>query len=821
MIMKYLKLYSCLLAPLYLSLGSYLGSDEPYSSIESYKIDNISNPEYLSPPFQSRPSSPPLPTNSPPEKTQELIVQSFPPANPEEINHGISINFNNVSIVEYIRFVSKISGKNFVFNEDELKFNVTIISEESTSIKNMMAALIQELRIRDFSLIEQNNNIIIHRNPRVKAPSQIVAEGIENDGTSADIITRVFRLNTLDPIRAAEIIRPLLSADAQVEVLKDSSNLIITDLAVTIAKISQLIESLDAPIGGMTIGQYHIKNSFIEGLVILADKILSPIAQGNPYVLVPHVASNSIYIVSNPFIVERAITILQQIDTNNGQTKILTMEGLKFEQGLGTPPIPRAGEPINPSISPTITSQSIAAPAFIPFPSSGNQALAPIFTPPSTLNPEIANNPENFEPSILTNSSQWIQNLPTGHIQRTVFFIHKLKYRQGDEIEIALRKIANTLSVSKSSNQDLIDTIESTQWLESSNSLIFAGTPFALDKIRDLIDEIDVPLRQVFIEMLILDTTLNDSLAFGVDWGSRFGGGNTAGAQGFFSPNNDGGVFINPLNNASHPGVAGPDANSLASTPGLFQWGIIGQNLTMGGMTFNTIGALVTAIHGNNKTNILLNPKIITEDNNPAEIFVGETDQYRTQSIANDEGRTITNNFQLIDIGTLLRVTPLIGNNGIITLDIIEETTESIANNETSNVILQNPNGTVLAPLFRKNRTTTRVHVPDGFFVVISGQIRNIKSRTENRIPCLGGVPILGVMGKNKNDSERQRNLMLFIRPVIVDTACALEELTRREQNSYREKCKFKRAWNYEFDEGLDFLNIKRTDRDEQPACGV
>lgn len=774
--MKQLKFYSILVAFSYLPLTSDLGSDEPYSPPGSYRIDHIGDTPFTPPPLPKFTSSTDFPTPNKPfaisEVPHELVVQSSPPSNAAKVNHGISINFNNVSMVEYIRFVSKISNKNFIFNEDDLKFNVTIISEEPTSIENMMAALIQELRIRDLSLLEEGNNIIIHRNPKIRAPSQIVAEGISNLGRPTEIITRVFRLNTLDPSRVAEIIKPLLSENALIEVLRDSNNLIITDLVVTIDKISQLIDSLDAPIGGMTIGQYHVRNSFIEALVELAVRILTPIAQGNPFELVSQPGSNSIYVVSNPFIVDKALAILQQLDSNEGETKILTLEGLKLEETMGDQPIPGVEIPIGPG---------------------------------------------EFEPGMIGTSPQWIQDLPAGHIERTLFYIHKLKYRLGDEIEIALRKIGDTLAISRASNQDLLDTIESVQWLESSNSLIFAGTPIALDKIRELIDEIDVPLRQVFIEMLILDTSLDDSLNFGVDWGSRFGGGGTAGAEGFFSPGITPNTFIGPLNNASFPdNLVVPNAASLASTPGLFQWGIIGQHVTFGGLRFNTIGALVTAIHRDAKSNIVLNPKIITEDNNPAEIFVGETDQYRTQSIANDQGNTITNNYQLIDLGTLLRVTPLIGNDGLITMDIIQETTESIAGNETEQVNLNDPKGNVLAPLFRKNRTTTRVHVPDGFFVVISGQIRTVKSRSQNRIPCLGGVPLLGVAGKSKVNIDTKRNLMLFIRPVIVDTACELEELTRREQNLYREKCKFKRFWNYEMDEGLDFMNIKSTDRDDQ-----
>ena len=179
----------------------------------------------------------------------------------------ISINFNNVAMIQYVQFISRISGKNFIFDDEDLQFNVTIISEEPTSIENLMSALLQELKIRDLSLIEQGNDILIHRNPRVKAPFQVVAGAdIPIESREVEIVTRVFRLNTLDPVKASEIIRPLLSEDSLVEVLRDTNNLIITDLVSNINKITQLISTLDAPNSGITIWSICGKKLFC-GLV--------------------------------------------------------------------------------------------------------------------------------------------------------------------------------------------------------------------------------------------------------------------------------------------------------------------------------------------------------------------------------------------------------------------------------------------------------------------------------------------------------------------------------------------------------------------------
>lgn len=710
----------------------------------------------------------------------------------------ISINFNNVAMIEYIRFISKISNKNFIFDENDLQFNVTIVSEEPTSVDNLMAALLQELKIRDLLLIEQGNNIIIHRNARVRAPAAVVTGDLPNMLGNNDLVTRVFRLNTLDPVKASEIIRPLLSDDALVEVLRDSNNLIITDLVANVEKIAQLVTSLDAPNSGLTIGQYAVRNAFVDSLAVLAERILQPIAQGNPFVLVPHPASNSIFIVSNPFIVERALAILENLDINEGRTKIFTLDRLKLQEAEAAAERERL-----------LRSQE--------------NMLQNMQGGPGGFGRGLFGEGDEFAPGGLTSFSRQIQDLPVGHIARTLFFIYKLKYRRGDQIEIALRKIGDSLMLDGTTNAELISAINSIQWLESTNSLIFTGTVAALDKIKELIQEVDSPLRQVFIEMLILDTTINDSLRYGVEWGSRFGGGGTAGAEAFSSVpgggrvasalQSGGAISTTPL--ADGVAIAGPDAiNIINGGAEGFNWGIIGRHLTRDGTRFNTIAALVEAVHNDSKSRIVLNPKIITEDNHTAEIFVGSTARYKTQSISNDIGNVITNNFQFIDVGTTLRVTPLIGSDDVVTLDIIEEITNESpgANIGSGNTSIVDVN---LVPVLSKSRTLTKVHIPNGFFVVLSGLIQNTNTRAEIRVPCLGGIPIIGALNKRKVINDDKHNLMIFIRPLIIDSEEDIEYLTKRQQDIYTEKSKFRRRWNYEIDEALDFSNFRPTDPDE------
>lgn len=701
-----------------------------------------------------------------------------------------TINFNNVAIIEYIRFLSKLSNKNFVFDDADLQFNVTIVSEQPTPVSNLMSALLQELQIRNLSLTEQGNTILIHQNPRVRSPGSVVSDGFSTSSKESEIVTRVFRLNTLDPNKAGDIIRPLLSIDSLVEILQNTNTIIVTDLNSNVNKIAQLLSTLDSPNSGMQIGHYIVKNGNADSITALAEQILQPIAQGNPFILIPHSTSNSVFIVSNPFIVERAVAIFQYLDENDSKTKILTLDRLRMEQEAER----RARE-----------AAGLAGRAGLGTASSGAGAAGT----------HAIYHPGGLNPGEISPYSRSVKELPAGHIDRTLFYIYKLRYRKGDQIQTSLRKIAESLQTSGTINAELISGINSTQWIESTNSLIFTGTVSALDRISELLKEIDVPLRQVFIEVLILDTTLADSLEYGVDWGARFGGGNIAGGEAFIAPSS---ILPGALDTAGVGLI--PNPNLLARLEG-FHLGIIGQQITHQGRHFATLGGLVNALHSNTRTNILMNPKIITEENNPAEIFVGATTRYKTQSISNDLGTVLTNNFQFLDVGTTLKVTPQIGNNGIITLDIYQETT-----NETPNANPQlNQNNSAnntdvnLVPVTSKNKTTTKLHVPNKYFVIMSGMITDTRVKDKRQIPCLGGIPLLGGAAKQKRNSDDKRNLLIFIRPEIADTEDELTDLTRRQQNIFIDKNKFKRSWNYEVDEALDFFNLERNEQDEVWNC--
>lgn len=743
----------------------------------------------------------------------------------------VLINFNNVSMVEYIRFVSRISNRNFVFDENDLQFNVTIISEEPATVENIMTALIQELRIHDLHLIEDNNNLIIHRNPKVSGISQIVSDDLPNSTpVTSDIVTQVFRLNTLDAERAVLVLRPFVPESALIEALKDTNQLIVTDITANVAKIAQLLKSLDAPNSGLVIGQYVSRLTPADTLIPLVQQIMLPISLDQPLTFVSQPSTNSVFIVSSPFLVERTISILEYLDQDQGATRIFNLKDLKFSGTQRTPLKTLSGQWITNAQGDWMFRPENAAGDSPPTGSWSRDADGNwIFTrgepggpgSPSPKGRWVKDKDGNWvfqldgqegAPAGLHRQFQGQAQLPGGVRKPTRFFIHKLQYRKGESVEPALRQIADTIQQNEKGSEDLVNTLRSVQWLVTPNSLVFSGTDESLERANQLVKEIDTPMRQVLIEMLILETTLEDSLNFGVSYSTRFGGGNLSGGQTFFSGSSP---IVAAVANSGLTGLGAvrgiaqtivPNGTNLGQTSG-FNIGVIGQKITHCGKEFGSLGALVHALHDRTRDKVISNPKLLVEDNAPAELFVGINTPYRTQSISNDFGSVITSNFEYRDIGTRLKVTPYLGNGDIIAMDIEEEVSTIIAglitNADTAN--------TSPGPTTRLNRTTTRVHIPDEYFLIISGMMQNEESRERNQIPCLGGVPLVGAAFSDKRNHDLRRNLMIFIRPKIVDTEEEIQNITKHQQDLYDYKNCLKNSDEYETVEALDLFNVRKT----------
>ncbi|WP_027389955.1 secretin N-terminal domain-containing protein [Chrysiogenes arsenatis] len=284
------------------------------------------------------------------------------------------------------------------------------------------------------------------------------------------------------------------------------------------------------------------------------------------------------------------------------------------------------------------------------------------------------------------------------------------------------------------------------------------------DNIRQVIEKLDQPQKQVYIEALVIETSVTHSDAFGVSW-TAGGGDNNNVALG--------------SSNMSGAGVSSSAfatelmSGKIPSVPAGLSLGFIGNSITYQGFTFPTITALVNALKTKSYINILSNPKILTINNQEAEIFVGENRPYVTSEKFDSNNNPIQT-YEYKDVGIRLRVKPQISQDGMVKHNIYQEIIKVAAQSASST-----------QPITLKRSTNTNVMVPDANTIVISGLIDNDTNTVKQEVPCLVDLPVLGYAFRNTSGSTDKKNLLVFVTPYIVNTAYDSDIVTKTMLDRY------------------------------------
>lgn len=371
-------------------------------------------------------------------------------------------------------------------------------------------------------------------------------------------------------------------------------------------------------------------------------------------------------------------------------------------------------------------------------------------------------------------------------IDDTGFLLYKLQHQNGEGLVSALQQISQDLGQqdsTKKKNQPLIDAIKSVQFIQITNTLMATGQPKVLTKLRELLESMDRPMKQVFIEILVLETSMSRELDFGLRWGSQGSSENRlAWGTGNYNIGDSGEGFAKNFGNIT--GTRVPTGADIPPIPGGFL-GVIGDIVWHKGKSYASLGSMVNALKTDGDTTIVLSQKIICQDSQNAKIFSGDNIPF-TGSLVTTSGLTQTTNANLEyrNVGVTVSLTPIIGNKGIITLDIDHEISEESnqgSDDGSSDVSVRTVNG------IRTSRTTmtTRVNMPNKHFLVLSGTMRNQVVRSVAGVPCLGGLPLVGAAFSQTRREIEKRNVIMFIKPHIIDSDQHYSEITDQQEEIF------------------------------------
>ncbi len=299
---------------------------------------------------------------------------------------------------------------------------------------------------------------------------------------------------------------------------------------------------------------------------------------------------------------------------------------------------------------------------------------------------------------------------------------------------------------------------------DRSNSLVITDTEDRLQMIEQAIVELDRPLEQVLIEAILIETLEDFDRFLGVDWTAHATGNiftlEGAGPVGTRFPFNFfSGQFIERVIPGGTDGIL--DKTDIADTSGA------PAAATAGSKTFEDLDIAVKMLQTANKVRVIAKPKILVLDNHPALIKIttnaaigGNTQQAATGQLTS----TSSTSTERAEVGTLLRLTPLINTNNRITLTI-EPSFSSVAQ---STLTLAAGGNTISAGDVTVRAARTTLMLNDGQIIAMGGLLQSSQSNTTRKMPIAGDLPFLGEIFTRRTRDLTDRELLLFVSPHIV-----------------------------------------------------
>ncbi|MCC6648017.1 MAG: type II secretion system secretin GspD [Polyangiaceae bacterium] len=324
---------------------------------------------------------------------------------------------------------------------------------------------------------------------------------------------------------------------------------------------------------------------------------------------------------------------------------------------------------------------------------------------------------------------------------------------------------------------------------KATNSLIITASLRDYAQIRTVIDRLDQPRRQVFIEAVIMDLSVDHSNKLGLGYHAggapKLIGSDPSLVYGGFNPLQSIGLPNDPSQlQGLALGVRGPAIDGTS-------------NLLGTGITIPAFGIVLNALATTGDANVLATPHIIATDNVPAEINVGENIPLQTNlggslptGMLGAQGAAATGALGALggfggfgfgaaprqDVGTKIKVTPHMNDSNEVRLELQEEISERGASSGALGVVS-----------ITKRTANTSVVVQDQQTVVIGGLMRDAYTSSKRKIPILGDIPLLGALFRSTETAKRKTNLLLVLTPYVIRDQNDLRTVFERKMQERQE----------------------------------
>jgi general secretion pathway protein D len=619
------------------------------------------------------PAAPAMPPKMPPPVSAQTPPPAPPVQAPAKDTRYVTIDFDNVDIQVFIRFISEMTGKNFIVDE-KVKGKVTILSPRKISVDEAYKVFESVLDVNGFAALPAGD--VIKVIPIQSAREKMLETRVDMGEISPEdkMITQIISLDHANPDEMKKVLEPLMSKTSAIISYAPTGMLVVSDLMSNIKKLREIVEALDTEGVGEQISYIPLKNSTSADLVKSLTAVFQQQKGMAPVKVVSDDRSNAIILMAT------------EIDTARIKELITLMD-----KGI-----------------------------------TKGDSLLHVYRLQNANSEDLAKVLMNIPKDAKAGAAQ------TG------------KAVLSKDVSILSDKATNTLIITA----------------ERADYVI----------LESVIKQLDVSRPMVYIEALIMEVNANKDFRLGVEWrgvqdytgsnipglptgspavGIAGSGGGAAGTGGSLA----GGYNILPSVDAT---------TKALNFPSGFAVGLLSGGISIGGVLFPSIGAVLQTYKYDSDVSILATPQIMTLDNEDAEINVGSNVPYITRSDVSSVTTTSTavygTSYDYKDVSTVLKITPHINDDQYVRLKIDQQVTKLASTSSTN------------TPTTLKRAAKTTVVVKDNETVVIGGLIDDSSSESTYKVPLLGDIPLIGWLFKSFVKTNQKTNLFVFITPHIIRT---------------------------------------------------
>ena len=581
----------------------------------------------------------------------------------EDIRY-VTIDFDDVDIALFVKFISELTGKNFVIDQ-RVKGKVTIISPTKITVEEAYKVFESVLEVNGFTTVPAGN--ITKIVPAVSARSKDIETRLRLERISPEdkVVTQLIPLRYADPGDLSKLFAPLISKSSVIVPYPPTGMLIVTDVKSNIGRLLKIVEAID-----------------VEGI-------------GEEISVIPlQYATASVMGKSLNELFQRRTTTARKGAAAEAALKIVSDER--------------------------------------------TNALIVLASEDDTI--RIRQLIDILD-----------RETPRGEGDIRVYY---LQHANAEELSKVLTAIPS--GEAKGAEKGKAPIVSKEVQIvadKSTNSLVITASRDDFLVLEEVINKLDIARRMVYIEALLMEVDVSKDFELGVEWqaGEPIGShdGREVAAFGTFRK----GDTIVPLSSG-------------------FSLGVLGDTISIGGLEFSSITAVIKAVQTESGVHILSTPQIMTTDNEEAEIVVAKNIPFQTRVETSTDvtGREFST-FEYRDVGVTLNITPQINQERFVRLKIAQEVSQVIEEESALGL-----------PTTLKRVAKTTVVIKDGNTIVIGGLIDRTLTEGVTMTPCLGTIPGVGWLFKSVSDSQERTNLYIFLTPHIVETPLEAEKVYQEKK---------------------------------------